>query len=243
MYVLVWPVSMGVPICTDRDRWTLMALVPKSLSWLHKSCKEKRWIDLNKVWKKCTQRNYSSHRGGIFMQWQHWGRQASTDLTWILIKITRDRSKVFVLSLSGKENHRSWISGAKVLPPIHLIPFLALLNGVKVWTFGFTQNGLNSSFGWTLQRNMARRGRDFGFEFLRERTWQGLRKLQHPRMCTLYVTVWETEWAECLPCQKLTSCGFPDSSRWRCLKFDAAPQISHVAFICTQMPTRSVGFF
>lgn len=44
-------------------------------------------------------------------------------------------------------------------------------------------------------------------------------------------------------CQRLTSCGFPCPSRRKFLKSASVPQISHVAYICTQIPPRSIGFF
>lgn len=55
--------------------------------------------------------------------------------------------------------------------------------------------------------------------------------------------VWEAEWNEGLWCQKLTSCGFSCPAHRRHLKFDAGLQISHVAYICTEIPPRSIGCF
>ena len=55
--------------------------------------------------------------------------------------------------------------------------------------------------------------------------------------------VWAAEWSEWLWCQTLTSCGFSCPSRRMYLKFDSVPQISHVAYICAEIPPRAIGCF
>lgn len=64
----------------------------------------------------------------------------------------------------------------------------------------------------------------------------------HP-LAQCMMKVWAAEWSEWLWCQTLTSCGFSCPSRRRYLKFDSVPQISHVAFICTEIPPRAIGCF
>lgn len=68
--------------------------------------------------------------------------------------------------------------------------------------------------------------------------------LLRPHMCARYMMkVWAVEWSEWLWCQTLTSCGFSCPSLRRYLKSDSVPQISHVAYICTEIPPRAIGCF
>lgn len=70
----------------------------------------------------------------------------------------------------------------------------------------------------------------------------GLFMFLHPHMCAqCMMEVWAAEWSEWLWCQQLTSCGFLCPSRRRYLKFDLVPLISHVAYIWTEIPPRSIG--
>lgn len=65
----------------------------------------------------------------------------------------------------------------------------------------------------------------------------------HPHMCTQYLMkVWVAEWSKWSWCQTLTSCGLRCPSRRKYLKFDSVPQISHVAYISTEIPPRSIGW-
>lgn len=61
--------------------------------------------------------------------------------------------------------------------------------------------------------------------------------------CVHMMKVWAAEGSEWSRCQTLTSCGFSCPSLGRYLKFDSDPQISHVAYICTEIPPRSIGCF
>lgn len=61
--------------------------------------------------------------------------------------------------------------------------------------------------------------------------------------CVHMMKVWAAEGSEWSRCQTLTSCGFSCPSLRRYLKFDSDPQISHVAYICTEIPPRSIGCF
>lgn len=80
----------------------------------------------------------------------------------------------------------------------------------------------------------------WGSDYKRRLMWLSISL--HPDVCAQYIMkVLAAEWSERSRCQTLTSHKFSWPSHRRYLKCGSISQISHVAYICTKMPPKTIG--